>query len=129
MEERLKSDLVDLPSYYALFTPAFEFLLQWVTQTARDKQLNDLLNKCTQRNSALLLNALLTAMRPQFVAQRAEQIVEKINEADTVTAPKAQLYRSLGLCLMVEDPPEGVRIKVRVGLHCSNLVNFLCDPK
>ncbi|XP_022656251.1 UPF0505 protein C16orf62 homolog isoform X2 [Varroa destructor] len=125
VEERLKSDLVDLPSYYALFTPAFEFLLQWVTQTARDKQLNDLLNKCTQRNSALLLNALLTAMRPQFVAQRAEQIVEKINEADTVTAPKAQLYRSLGLCLMVEDPPEGVRIKVlnQVWKHVARFKN------
>ncbi|OQR70016.1 UPF0505 protein C16orf62-like [Tropilaelaps mercedesae] len=125
VEERLKSDLVDLPSYYALFMPALEFLLQWVTQTASDKQLGDLLNKCTQRNSALLLNALLTAMRPQFVAQRAELIVEKVNEADTVTAPRGQLYRSLGLCLMVEDPPEGVRVKVlnQVWKHVARFKN------
>lgn len=109
----LSKQQVDMPSYLMLYPPALDWILQCVAYKASETTLSEVLQKCkNQCNSALLLNSIMTAFKPEFIAHRATELVEIMKECDDSGFPKHTLFRTLGLCLVVADPPENQRLQI-----------------
>ena len=59
---------------------------------------------------AMLLNSVMSSFRPGFVAGRALEFARMVRELEDTGFPRHILYRSLGLCMIVADPPEDQRL-------------------
>ncbi|KAG8173555.1 hypothetical protein JTE90_003498, partial [Oedothorax gibbosus] len=112
-QETLSKQNLDFPTYLTLYPPALDWILQCVVYKASETVLSDVLHKCKiQCNSALLLNSVMSAFKPEFIAKRALELVEIMKECDDSGFPKHLLFRTLGLCLVVADPPESERLQI-----------------
>ncbi|XP_072043735.1 VPS35 endosomal protein-sorting factor-like isoform X2 [Amphiura filiformis] len=104
---------VDMTSYLNLFSPALDWILQCIAHQAPEETLTEILGKCKKQcNTALLLNSVMSAFKPEYIASRAMGFTELIKECEEAGFPKHNLYRSLGLNLMMEDPPQAQRLSV-----------------
>lgn len=65
--------------------------------------------------SGLLLNSILTSFKHSFIANRAEKFVTILSNSITEGITKAQLFRSLGLCLSQCPPPSEQKSPVLTG--------------
>ncbi|XP_063972695.1 VPS35 endosomal protein-sorting factor-like isoform X1 [Diachasmimorpha longicaudata] len=97
---------ISLFSYLNLYTPALDWILQIMTRsTCSESFLGEVLSKCKQQdNGALLLNAVLGAFKPAYVATRCTEFVKLISDCSDDGYPQYILYRSLGECLIQESP-------------------------
>ncbi|XP_076674334.1 VPS35 endosomal protein-sorting factor-like isoform X1 [Andrena cerasifolii] len=114
--ERIKQNM-SLHSYLNLYSPALDWILQILVATTSENLLEDVLSQCTnQRNSSLLLNSVLTAYKPSYIAARAMDFVKLIIATENDGYPQYFLYRSLGECLVQESPPKE---------HCQAILNMM----
>ncbi|XP_029053584.1 VPS35 endosomal protein-sorting factor-like [Osmia bicornis bicornis] len=107
----VKNELVKqnmtLHSYLNLYSPALDWILQVLVATTAENRLEDVLARCKkQANSSLLLNSILTAFKPSYIAGRAMDFVNLISESEDDGFPQYLLYRSLGESLIQESPPK-----------------------
>lgn len=113
VQQLLRQQKLDLSTYLTLYCPALDWILQCVAHGASENLLDQVLARCkAQCNSALLLNSIMTAFRPEFVANRALEFVSLMRDCDDASFPKHVLLRTLGLCLVLADPPEDQRRQV-----------------
>ncbi|XP_050032588.1 VPS35 endosomal protein-sorting factor-like [Dermacentor andersoni] len=113
VQQLLRQQKLDLSTYLTLYCPALDWILQCVAHGASEDLLDQVLARCkAQCNSALLLNSIMTAFRPEFVANRALEFVSLMRDCDDASFPKHVLLRTLGLCLVLADPPEDQRVQV-----------------
>ncbi|XP_077490535.1 VPS35 endosomal protein-sorting factor-like [Amblyomma americanum] len=113
VQQLLRQQKLDLSTYLTLYCPALDWILQCVAHGASEDLLDQVLARCkAQCNSALLLNSIMTAFRPEFVANRALEFVGLMRDCDDASFPKHVLLRTLGLCLVLADPPEEQRRQV-----------------
>ncbi|KAK7873878.1 hypothetical protein R5R35_005739 [Gryllus longicercus] len=104
---------VDLSTYLTLYTPALDWILHGVATNAPEKLLVEILARCKEKcNSALLLNSIMAAFKPVYIASRALQFIELLSACDEEGFPQYLLFRTLGLCLTLADPPADVRLQV-----------------
>ncbi|KAK6187960.1 hypothetical protein SNE40_005876 [Patella caerulea] len=104
---------LEMPRYLTLFSPAVDWLLQCCAHRASDKLLTQILEKCkAQCNSALLVNSIMAAFNPQFIAARSSMFSEMIKDCEDTGLPKHMLYRTHGLCLVMADPPGDEKLNV-----------------
>ena len=103
---------VDMSRYVVLYAPALDWVLQCVAQGANESQLDAVLGRCAAMpvGGAMLLNSVMSSFRPGFVAARAMEFARMIRELEDTGFPRHLLYRSLGMCLVVADPPEDQRL-------------------
>lgn len=75
---------MDLSTYLTLYTPALDWILQGVAANAPEKLLVEVLAQCKEKcnNSALLLNTIMAAFKPSYIAARALQFVELMSACD-----------------------------------------------
>lgn len=113
VKQTLTRQNVDYPTYLTLYPPALDWILQCLAYKASEAVLSQVLQKCrSQCHSALLLNSVMAAFKPEFVAKRALEFVDIMKECDEAGFPKHLLFRTLGLCLVVADPPENEKLQV-----------------
>ncbi|XP_042908545.1 VPS35 endosomal protein-sorting factor-like isoform X2 [Parasteatoda tepidariorum] len=113
VQDTLTKQNLDLPAYLTLYPPALDWILQCVTYKASETVLSQVLhNSKNQCNSALLLNSVMAAFKPEFIAKRATELVEIMKECDDSGFPKHLLFRTLGLCLISADPPENEKLQL-----------------
>uniref|UniRef100_A0A672Z305 VPS35 endosomal protein-sorting factor-like n=1 Tax=Sphaeramia orbicularis TaxID=375764 RepID=A0A672Z305_9TELE len=75
--------------------------------------LTEMMERCkTLGNNALLLNSVMRAFRPEFVAARATDFICMIKDCDEAGFPKHLLFGSLGRSLACADPPESERLTI-----------------
>uniref|UniRef100_G3NMI0 VPS35 endosomal protein-sorting factor-like n=1 Tax=Gasterosteus aculeatus aculeatus TaxID=481459 RepID=G3NMI0_GASAC len=75
--------------------------------------LTEMMERCKKLgNNALLLNSVMRAFRPEFVAARATDFIGMIKESDEAGFPKHLLFGSLGRSLTCADPPESERLTI-----------------
>ncbi|XP_041474018.1 VPS35 endosomal protein-sorting factor-like isoform X1 [Lytechinus variegatus] len=104
---------LDMTSYLSLYSPALDWILQSVAYNASEEVLTEILDKCKKQcNSALLLNSVMSAFKPEYIGSRAIKFIELIKESQEEGFPKHNLYRSLGTNLTMTDPPEQQRLSV-----------------
>jgi len=109
----LAEQRLEMPQYLQLYPPALDWILQCIAQKSPESTITDILNRCKQEcNSALLLNSIITAFKPEYIAERALQFTELIRNCEEAGFPKHHLYRSLGLNLSLCDPPEPQRLQI-----------------
>ncbi|KAK7112793.1 hypothetical protein V1264_012185 [Littorina saxatilis] len=109
----LAAQKMEMPLYLTLFSPALDWILQCLAHKASDALLNTTLEKCKQDcNNALLLNSIMSAFHPQFIANRATFFTEMIRECEDTGFPKHLLQQSLGRCLVVAETPEDQKLAV-----------------
>lgn len=65
--------------------------------------------------SGLLLNSIMASFKPNYIAHRAVQFVSIISNSATEGITKAQLFRSLGMCLSQCPPPSDQKLSVLNG--------------
>ncbi|KAG1676021.1 UPF0505 protein C16orf62 [Nymphon striatum] len=107
-EQRLRT-----PQYLVLYSPALDWILQCLSHQAPESLLIDILDKCKHKvNSTLLLNSIMTAFKPEYVARRALLFVSLMKESDESGFPRHILFRTLGLCLVVADPIEEEKLQI-----------------
>ncbi|XP_076459289.1 VPS35 endosomal protein-sorting factor-like [Babylonia areolata] len=113
VQNTLAMQKMEMPHYLTLFSPALDWILQCLAHRASDSVLNSTLDKCRQQcNNALLLNSIMSAFHPQFIATRATFFTEMIRECEDTGFPKHVLQQSLGRCLVLADPPEDQKLAV-----------------
>ncbi|XP_056017683.1 VPS35 endosomal protein-sorting factor-like [Ostrea edulis] len=104
---------VEMPKYLTLFSPALDWLLQCLANKSSENTLMEVLQKSKKHcNSALLLNSIISAFKPEFVGVRAVQFTDMIRECEETGFPKHYLYKTLGLCLVLANPPEDQQLAV-----------------
>uniref|UniRef100_A0A671TVD1 VPS35 endosomal protein-sorting factor-like n=1 Tax=Sparus aurata TaxID=8175 RepID=A0A671TVD1_SPAAU len=75
--------------------------------------LTEMMERCKKLgNNALLLNSVMRAFRPEFVAARATDFIGMIKDCDEAGFPKHLLFGSLGRSLACADPPESERLTI-----------------
>ncbi|XP_012255846.2 VPS35 endosomal protein-sorting factor-like isoform X2 [Athalia rosae] len=104
----LKADLnkqnMQISSYLSLYTPALDWILQVMAASAPDTLLMEVLVRCKQQtNSGLLLNTILSAFKPTYIAGRPMEFVNLITACNEEGFPQYLLYRRLGQCLIQES--------------------------
>ncbi|CAH1794199.1 unnamed protein product [Owenia fusiformis] len=72
----------------------------------------------------------MSAFRPAYISKRAPQFTEMIKECEDMGFPKHLLYRSLGTCLVMADPPEEHRLQIlndvwKVVMKLSNPSDYM----
>ncbi|XP_070579924.1 VPS35 endosomal protein-sorting factor-like [Ptychodera flava] len=104
---------LDMSTYLTLYSPALDWILQCIAYQASDDTLTEILEKCRKQcNSALLLNSIMSAFKPDYIASRVMNFLEMIKECEESGFPKHNLYRSLGINLVLANPPENQRLAV-----------------
>ncbi|KAK4884963.1 hypothetical protein RN001_001234 [Aquatica leii] len=124
--EGLKIQKMSLETYLTLYTPALDFILQAVASGAPESLLVELLDRCrNHRNNYLLLNTIMSAFKPIYIATRAVQLLELISENNDQDFPLYLLIRTLGVSVCACPPPkEHRRQVVNVAWHSiSELTN------
>ncbi|XP_034049228.1 VPS35 endosomal protein sorting factor-like isoform X2 [Thalassophryne amazonica] len=104
---------LEVPEYLTLYSPAISWILQCIAYRAPDPLLTEMMDRCRKMgNNALLLNSVLRAFRPEFVAARATDVIAMIKDCDEAGFPKHLLFGSLGRSLACADPPEADRLAI-----------------
>ncbi|CAG5133662.1 unnamed protein product [Candidula unifasciata] len=104
---------LELPRYLSLFSPALDWILQCLAHDASENLLNETLDRCKQGcNSALMINSIMSAFQPQYIASRALVFTELIRDCEDTGLPKYILHRTLGLCLVIADTPADQQLPV-----------------
>eukprot|EP00730_Choanoeca_flexa_P009279 TRINITY_DN12619_c0_g2_i8.p1 TRINITY_DN12619_c0_g2~~TRINITY_DN12619_c0_g2_i8.p1 ORF type:complete len:925 (+),score=249.15 TRINITY_DN12619_c0_g2_i8:138-2912(+) len=97
-------------TYLNLYVPALDWILQCVAYKADRANFDEVLGSCQKLEaSSLLLNAIMSAFPPEYVAQGALQFIELIQASPKEGLSHHFLYRSLGMSLMFCPPEEKVR--------------------
>ena len=113
VREELYRQNVDLSIYLTLYTPALDWILQGVANNAPESLLEEILQKCQSTcKSALLLNTIMATFKSSFIAARALQFIQLISTCNDNGFPQYLLYRTLGLCLTLSDPPTEQRSQI-----------------
>ncbi|KAL4240173.1 hypothetical protein ACF0H5_000967 [Mactra antiquata] len=113
VQNTLAVQKMEMPKYLTLFSPGLDWLLQCIAHKASDDTLTDILKKSRKQcNSALLLNSLISAFKPEYIAARSMQFIAMIKECEETGFPKHLLFRTLGTCLAIADPPEDQKLAV-----------------
>ncbi|XP_052791278.1 VPS35 endosomal protein-sorting factor-like [Mya arenaria] len=113
VQNTLAIQKLEMPRYLTLFSPGLDWLLQCIANKAPDTTLTDILHKSREKcNSALLLNSLISAFKPEYIASRVMEFIEMIKECEETGFPKHLLFRTLGTCLAIADPPEDKKLSV-----------------
>ncbi|XP_078097064.1 VPS35 endosomal protein-sorting factor-like isoform X2 [Mustelus asterias] len=86
----------------------FDFL-----STFKQALLTEMMDRCKKLgNNALLLNSVMSAFRPEFIATRSMDFIGMIKDCEESGFPKHLLFQSLGLNLILSDPPENDRLQI-----------------
>ncbi|XP_033326331.2 VPS35 endosomal protein-sorting factor-like [Megalopta genalis] len=107
IKDGLSKQNMTIYSYLNLYSPALDWILQILVATTPENQLEGVISQCRkQKNSSLLLNSVLTAFKPSYIAARAINFLNLITVIQDDGYPQYQLYRSFGECLIHESPPK-----------------------
>ncbi|KAM9773653.1 VPS35 endosomal protein-sorting factor-like isoform X2 [Syngnathus typhle] len=110
---QLLAQRVEMPEYLTLYSPAINWILHCSAYRAPESVLTEMMERCKKLgNNALLLNSVMRAFRPEFVATRAMDFIGMIKDCDEAGFPKHLLFGSLGRCLACADPPESERLTI-----------------
>uniref|UniRef100_A0A672Z2W4 VPS35 endosomal protein-sorting factor-like n=1 Tax=Sphaeramia orbicularis TaxID=375764 RepID=A0A672Z2W4_9TELE len=113
VQNQLVMQRVEVPEYLTLYSPAINWILQCIAYRAPEPLLTEMMERCkTLGNNALLLNSVMRAFRPEFVAARATDFICMIKDCDEAGFPKHLLFGSLGRSLACADPPESERLTI-----------------
>ncbi|XP_038125096.1 VPS35 endosomal protein-sorting factor-like isoform X2 [Cyprinodon tularosa] len=113
VQRQLHVQRVEVPVYLTLYSPAISWILQCIAYRAPEQLLTEMMERCKMMaNNALLLNSIMRAFRPEFVATRATDFIGMIKDCDESGFPKHLLYGSLGRSLGCADPPESERLTI-----------------
>ncbi|GFO28653.1 upf0505 protein c16orf62-like protein [Plakobranchus ocellatus] len=113
VQNTLAIQKLEMPRYLSLFCPGLDFILQCLAHQAPEEVLNQTLERCRSGcNNALMINSIMSAFQPQYIAQRAITFTEMIRECEDTGLPKHTLYRTFGLCLVVANTPEDQKLSV-----------------
>nr|DBA20299.1 TPA: hypothetical protein GDO54_016007 [Pyxicephalus adspersus] len=113
IQNQLVIQAVEIPVYLTLYSPAIDWMLKCITYLAPEALLTEMMERCRKLgNNALLLNSVMSAFRPEFIATRSMDFIGMIKECDEAGFPKHLLFRSLGLNLALADPPESDRLQI-----------------
>ncbi|KAL6094475.1 vps35l [Pungitius sinensis] len=113
VQNQLVLQRVEVPEYLTLYSPAINWILQCIAYRAPEPLLMEMMERCKKLgNNALLLNSVMRAFRPEFVAARATDFIGMIKESDEAGFPKHLLFGSLGRSLTCADPPESERLTI-----------------
>ncbi|KAM3592424.1 uncharacterized protein V6R79_018339 [Siganus canaliculatus] len=113
VQNQLVVQRVEMPEYLTLYSPAINWILQCIAYRAPEPLLMEMMERCKKLgNNALLLNSVMRAFRPEFVATRATDFIGMIKDCDEAGFPKHLLFGSLGRSLACADPPEPERLTI-----------------
>ncbi|XP_046855573.1 VPS35 endosomal protein-sorting factor-like isoform X2 [Xenia sp. Carnegie-2017] len=113
VQNTLAKQNISPSEYLQLYTPALDWIVQCIAFKSPEEVLTEILNHCRKDcNSALILNSIVSAFRPSYTSARALEFVKIISECEDAGFPKYQLYRSLGLNVILEKPPEAHRLQL-----------------
>lgn len=118
--KKIEQTGVSFPDYMKLYSPSLEWQLQCIAHGAPNATLESILDKYTENKNAVVLNHIISSFHPDFIASHAHIITKHIRESDPNSYPKFQLYRTLGVNLVLGKPPKD-QVFILAFLFC-----FLC---
>ncbi|XP_059835392.1 VPS35 endosomal protein-sorting factor-like isoform X1 [Hypanus sabinus] len=113
VQNQLAVQRVEIPIYLTLYSPAIDWILQCIAYKAPEALLTEMMDRCKKLgNNALLLNSVMSAFRPEFIATRSLDFIGMIKGCEESGFPKHLLFQSLGLNLALADPPENDKLHI-----------------
>eukprot|EP01104_Vermistella_antarctica_P020482 TRINITY_DN876_c0_g2_i1.p1 TRINITY_DN876_c0_g2~~TRINITY_DN876_c0_g2_i1.p1 ORF type:complete len:997 (+),score=297.01 TRINITY_DN876_c0_g2_i1:71-3061(+) len=97
-----------------LFTPGLEWMLQQIGQhfTTKEALLGVLKKYKDTSTDGRVLNHIISAFRPNLVAQNALAMCSLIKDSDPAMFPTYKLYATLGVNLALSSPPKGKELAI-----------------
>ncbi|XP_055387781.1 VPS35 endosomal protein sorting factor-like [Condylostylus longicornis] len=118
---------IDISSYLALYGPALNWILQGFAYCSTDANADEILNTCKdKKNNGPLLYAILSSFKPEFIANRALDLVKILSNCNTEGISKGQLLRNLGVSLNRCPPPQEQRHVVYIA--ALNMISTFTNP-
>ena len=106
----LNKQNLDQDKFASLFVPGVDWILQCLAFKTTEAQFDEVLDALQKTsNHSLLLNALMSAFPPVFISIQAAHFVDLIKNTTELGTPRSQLYRSLGISVILSDPPPDLR--------------------
>ncbi|XP_034414392.1 VPS35 endosomal protein sorting factor-like isoform X1 [Cyclopterus lumpus] len=128
VQNQLVLQRVEVPEYLTLYSPAVNWILQCIAYRAPEPLLTEMTERCKKLgNNALLLNSVMRAFRPEFVAARATDFIGMIKDCDEAGFPKHLLFGALGRSLACADPPESERLTILN--EAWKVITKVCSPQ
>ncbi|XP_078273677.1 VPS35 endosomal protein-sorting factor-like isoform X3 [Rhinoraja longicauda] len=113
VQNQLAVQRVEIPTYLTLYSPAIDWILQCIAYRAPEALLTEMMDRCKKLgNNALLLNSVMSAFKPEFIATRSLDFIGMIKDCEESGFPKHLLFQSLGLNLAWADPPENDKLQI-----------------
>ncbi|XP_072416314.1 VPS35 endosomal protein-sorting factor-like [Chiloscyllium punctatum] len=113
VQNQLAVQRVEIPVYLTLYSPAIDWILQCIAYRAPETLLTEMMDRCKKLgNNALLLNSVMSAFKPEFIAARSMDFIGMIKDCEESGFPKHLLFQSLGLNLALADPPENDKLQI-----------------
>ncbi|KAI6660497.1 hypothetical protein LOD99_14081 [Oopsacas minuta] len=103
----LNKQNLDQNQFASLFVPGVEWILQCLAFKANENVFDEIIEAIKEStNNSLVLNALMSMFPPIFISARAALFVDLIRGTSELGLPRSQLYRSLGVSVLLSDPPQ-----------------------
>ncbi|KAH3742772.1 hypothetical protein Pelo_15833 [Pelomyxa schiedti] len=104
---------ISYADYMHLFSPGLEWLLQCISYRSPPGLLEEVLQIFKKSSRvALFLNHIISAFPPSFITTNTLTFTSLIKEAELVSFPQHQLYRTLGVNLSLGSPPHGQELSI-----------------
>ncbi|ELT89239.1 hypothetical protein CAPTEDRAFT_99699, partial [Capitella teleta] len=111
VQNTLAVQKLELGQYLQLYMPAVNWILQCSAHKASNETLTQIVERCKeQKNRALLMNAVMSVFKPEFISLRAIEFNQIIRDSGDTIFPLHVLYRSLGSCVALSEPPNEHRL-------------------
>eukprot|EP01128_Nolandella_sp_AFSM9_P003543 TRINITY_DN152_c5_g1_i1.p1 TRINITY_DN152_c5_g1~~TRINITY_DN152_c5_g1_i1.p1 ORF type:complete len:1034 (+),score=290.67 TRINITY_DN152_c5_g1_i1:145-3102(+) len=115
LKEHLELRRVERVVYLDLYSPALDWVLECIAYRGDQTLFEELLQQYAGSDNGFVLNAIISAFKPQLIASNALQLVSYIKAAASDNVDKVTLYRTLGVHLALASP----RAKDKVSLLTS----------
>ncbi|CAH1397922.1 unnamed protein product [Nezara viridula] len=124
VHHQLSTQKVDLASYLGTYVPALDWMFQGIANSDRHDFLDELFKLCMEkRNKGLLLNSILSTFKPEYIAQKAEVLVQQISSCFGESFPLYTLLKMMGERLRGHTTSNSNYIKREIWKLVSKLEN------
>eukprot|EP01125_Pyxidicula_operculata_P016998 TRINITY_DN5912_c0_g1_i2.p1 TRINITY_DN5912_c0_g1~~TRINITY_DN5912_c0_g1_i2.p1 ORF type:complete len:671 (-),score=147.96 TRINITY_DN5912_c0_g1_i2:65-2077(-) len=108
----LESRNISKREYLELYAPALDWILECLAHKADYRILEEVLHKYGNSSNGYVLNAIISSFQPRLICKYAIEFVKHIKSISDESIDKLILYRTLGVNLVLSEPPEEHRLKI-----------------
>lgn len=99
---KIYKDQISFPQYLSLYGPSLDWVLQCIAYKSDERLFELILDKIKNYNDIMVLSSVITSFDPALIASKAKYFVNAIKQYTTDSLSKHEIYRTLGVTLVLQ---------------------------